>query len=692
MSLKGKILLIFILGSFLFIFTGALSLHLATNGASTRPFLSLLKANANLIVKDVISALREGDEVSEHEVMDKLSIFDQGKDGYFSGADVVDPNGGIIYSSNEDRIGIRVNQEVLSLLRGLKKGEFRWLDNLSAYAMPIYDDGKIQAYLYIKAGRSMTIDSEWMSLNKYLITSLIILGLITASIYAFMGRHISLPINKFKAHIKHVGEGDISHDAKIWHKDEIGSMVSVFNRMADGLRNLIKDVGVVSRKVTEALSDLMGISIRLKDGAEDQLKKVDESTTSIEEIHQSVRSISDNIGFLSSSIEESSSSILELSASVEQVSNNISSLSGLIDEIAASIEEISQSIKEVAKNTEGLSIAADNTATSMVEMDSSIKEIESHAEEASRISEEVALNAKKGALSVQRTIEGMKEISKKVKEIEGVMHDLKKKTEEIDKIVSVIDDIAEETNLLALNAAILAAQAGEHGKGFSVIAQEIKALSERTAVSTGEIGEIIRAVHAGTSEVEKAVRDGTEIVGEGVRLSLEAGEVLNSIIKSAELSRDRIQEIARATLEQVKGSKEVTNSADRIAQMAQQISKAMSDQSSTVDLIRKASENMRDLSNQVKMASKEQVKGAKVIIKMVEGITDMVNNVDKSLKQEIEAVDYIVKATNDVKSIAMENKKISESVSKNIDALDRLCNELNEKIGRFKLSRSEAQS
>lgn len=688
MSLKSKILTVYIIGSFVFVFIGAASLYLTKDSGA---FLSLLRSNVNLVLNDAISALRGGEEEALSSLEEKLSIFNQGKDGYFSGADIIDANGTIIYSSNEDRVGIKVNRELISLLKGLRKGEIRWFDAISAYAMPIYDDGRVQGYIYIKANKPVAADG-WISLNSYLMVSLIIMGITASLIYVFLGRHISQPIDKFKAHIEHVGRGDISHDAKIWYRDEIGSIVSVFNKTADGLRNLIRDLRTVSVKVVEVSRELMEISGKLKEGSDNQLKKVDESTTSIEEIQHSVKSISENIGFLSSSMEESSSSILELSASVEQVSNNISSLSGLIDEIASSIDEISQSIREVANNTEGLSVAADTTASSMVQMDASIKEIEAYAEEASRISEEVALNAKKGASAVNRTIEGMKEISKKVKDIEDVMGELKKKTEEIDKIVSVIDEIADETNLLALNAAILAAQAGEHGKGFSVVAQEIKALSERTAVSTGEIAEIIKAVHKGTSGVEKAVRDGTEIVSEGVRLSLEAGEVLNSIIRSAELSRDRIKEIARATLEQVKGSKEITDSADRIAQMAQQISRAMSAQSNTAELIRKASERMRDLSDQVKMSSMEQVKGTKVIIRMVEGISDMVKNIDKSLRQELEALDYIVKATNDVRSIAMENKNISDIISKDVETLNMLSNELDSRIGRFRLSKSEERS
>src|SRR3972149_10944160 len=142
------------------------------------------------------------------------------------------------------------------------------------------------------------------------------------------------------------------------------------------------------------------------------------------------------------------------------------------------------SYQEMASGIDNISKGADETSTALVQIDASAKEIENHARQSVKLSNEVAKESERGVISVELTHVGMEKIKEAVSSIAMVIEELDKRSKEIGKIVKVIDDVAMETNLLALNATILASQAGEHGKGFSVVADEIRELSERTAVST----------------------------------------------------------------------------------------------------------------------------------------------------------------------------------------------------------------
>jgi methyl-accepting chemotaxis protein len=139
-----------------------------------------------------------------------------------------------------------------------------------------------------------------------------------------------------------------------------------------------------------------------------------------------------------------------------------------------------------------------------------------------------------------------------------VINRLGERAENVGSILTVIEDITDQTGLLALNAAILAAQAGEHGKGFAVVAAEIRGLASRTAASTQEIGKLITAVQEESREAVGVVREEVAMVAEGARLARDAGDALNKILKRADLSRDMSRGINKAATEQARGIRQVS--------------------------------------------------------------------------------------------------------------------------------------
>ncbi|HOV89714.1 MAG TPA: HAMP domain-containing methyl-accepting chemotaxis protein [Syntrophorhabdaceae bacterium] len=256
--------------------------------------------------------------------------------------------------------------------------------------------------------------------------------------------------------------------------------------------------------------DELGVIARAMDALNTNLKKV------FNEIISSVHSLT--------------SSATQLSSIAEEMSRTAESSSNRANSVATSSEEMSQTVVDIAKNTANIA-------------DSAKKAVDT---------------AQQGNMIVERSVGEVKEIDETVNESARFVKSLGERSAHIGEIVSVINDIADQTNLLALNAAIEAARAGEQGRGFAVVADEVRKLAERTAQATSEIEDMIKAIQ---NEVGKAVEimdTATVKVQSGVSLTAQAGDALKAIVKSSDELQLMVQQIASATEEMSATSEEIS--------------------------------------------------------------------------------------------------------------------------------------
>jgi len=320
---------------------------------------------------------------------------------------------------------------------------------------------------------------------------------------------------------------------------------------------------------------------------------VEETASLLANINTSIRSINAEVESLSRSTEEASSSILEMQSSIDEVARSAASLNESVDASTSSIHEISASIRQVAESADSVQGMAEESAAAMVQMDRAIQEVGDHVREASVLTEQVSQGAEAGSQAVASTIDGIQEIRAQTSQAKAVLERLAERIGEIGEIVNVIGSINDETNLLSLNAAIIAAQAGEQGKAFAVVANHVKILAQRTAGSTKEIEALIGAVQEESSNAVRAMAAGMEAVEAGVQRSRRAGEELDKIRASSRDASSRVSEIARAAGEQARNSKHVAEAAQNTSSMVQQISSAMSEQSRASDAMLKINTGVR---------------------------------------------------------------------------------------------------
>ena len=277
---------------------------------------------------------------------------------------------------------------------------------------------------------------------------------------------------------------------------------------------------------------------------------------------------------------------------LEQVGSVVSSAS---TELSAQIE---QSDRGAAESAQRLSEAA----TAMNEMNATVQEVAKNAGSASNASAETKQKAEAGAEVVAKAVRSIDQVHQMSLELKDDMTQLNGHAQDITRIMGVISDIADQTNLLALNAAIEAARAGEAGRGFAVVADEVRKLAEKTMASTQDVGNAIKAIQESTAKSMTGVDQAVERIGEATELAGQSGAALEEIVTTVEATGDQVNAIATASEEQSAASEEINQSIVQVNDMSRQTAEAMGEAAKAVSELAAQAQTLTELIRELKQA------------------------------------------------------------------------------------------
>jgi methyl-accepting chemotaxis protein len=264
----------------------------------------------------------------------------------------------------------------------------------------------------------------------------------------------------------------------------------------------------------------------------------------------------------------------ELTRSINRMQQRLSELMASIGQnaetLATAAEEISSAATQASSGTDAQSEQVAQVATAIQEMASSLVQVSENSNRASDAARQAADAACHGGEIVDQSLSDMRSIAEAVVDTAQKIHELGKSSDQIGKIVGVIDEIADQTNLLALNAAIEAARAGEQGRGFAVVADEVRKLAERTTKATKEIAEMITHIQAETRHAVDTMEGSRSQVEHGVNSTTAAGDSLRVIIESSEKVGDMISQIATAATQQSSTTEQISTNIEQITKISQE--------------------------------------------------------------------------------------------------------------------------
>lgn len=341
-----------------------------------------------------------------------------------------------------------------------------------------------------------------------------------------------------------IAEGDLTRELAITSRplsvksrDEIGEMARSFNEMIQRLQETGDAFGQMTANLRATVGQIADNAARLASASQQ----------------------------LSATSEQTGAATQQIATTIQEVARGNQDQSGSIQATSTSVEQLTRAIDQIARGAQEQSRSIEQAASSVAQLNASIAQVAAASKELASAGEQVGSAATSGAETVRKSARGMVAIKETASSAASKVAELGKYSEQIGSIVEAIDDIAEQTNLLALNAAIEAARAGEHGRGFAVVADEVRKLAERSSRETKQIADLIARVQKGTEEAVEAMSRGTKEVELGTAFAEEAGEALQEILAAVEVTNRQVSQIAAAVSQMEGASAEVVGLMDSVS-------------------------------------------------------------------------------------------------------------------------------
>ncbi|TKB71035.1 MAG: methyl-accepting chemotaxis protein [Nitrospira sp.] len=255
---------------------------------------------------------------------------------------------------------------------------------------------------------------------------------------------------------------------------------------------------------------------------------------------------------------------------MDKLHGTVSNVAYVTDRVAAASAQLAATVEEMSRGSESLTGRSVQTSSSVEEMNATVNEVAQNSSRAATMAQDAVHTAQGSRNVVEETVTGMSRIAESVRHSAGLIETLGKSSDQIGEIVRVIQDIADQTNLLALNAAIEAARAGEQGRGFAVVADEVRKLAERTTKATKEIGDMIRQIQQDTKGAVQSMQEGTDKVTGGVTLVNKMGDALATIVQRVNETAEMIRQIAVASEEQSVATQQIAGDVENVAKVSKE--------------------------------------------------------------------------------------------------------------------------
>ncbi len=386
-----------------------------------------------------------------------------------------------------------------------------------------------------------------------------------------------------------------------------------------------------------------------------------DASSALTEMAQSLRDIAGNVESLREAAAASEGAISAVTAGGQSAARTSNEMASAANKVAAAIYNLTTSMRGVSADVTALNHAAQSAVGEMETMYHASAQVETRTQQARKLMEESQADATRGADAVIHALEGIGLIGDNVAVVKEAVDELHEGVHQIGQVLEVIDEVASQTQLLALNASILASQAGEHGRGFMVVASEIKKLSERTAESTEAIGARVCALSLGADRTRMAMIEGDAAVRTAVELSESARKALGTLATSAATSVDTVGVIAYATAEQGARARRMAESMSQVATTLAEVAREVEDQTRRSEAVLASAERMRVLGDQVAMASDDQAQGGESIERSVMRIHEMVRMLSNAHTEQTRGSELILRSIEAIHDRQVEQlRSISE--------------------------------
>jgi methyl-accepting chemotaxis protein len=467
-------------------------------------------------------------------------------------------------------------------------------------------------------------------------------------------------------------------------EDELQQLMECNKALMNRVFDMVETVTRLAADISSRHGRLTSDFSHTVSSNEKQAVREKETLKAVDDMNLFFKDLLNEIEEIATRTDDRASISTQMSSATDAIALNIKEYSSSVMETSVSIEEMALSIKKSRTNVEALTASTEQTFNSINTISTSIADVRDNARRTSDCSEKVQVEAVEGMAAMAATISTMMEIERNSDRSVDAINRLSVHSMRVGEFLNVIKEVVAQTNLLSLNASIIAAQAGDRGKAFAVVAEEVRGLANRTSASTDEIADLVKNIQNETVAAEKAATQGKEKVVEGVRVSEMANLALHKIEESAAEASGMVQQIAAATDEQASGSSLITDEAEKNLTRVKQFSNAILEEESGAGLIVRTLERMRGLSQKISLSTEEQARGNRLYMKSVLEDNDKVKRLKETCIKQIEMGDVLRNDVTEVDRLIEATAGEAKRIMTEIETINDLIGAMQHEMSSFR--------
>lgn len=527
----------------------------------------------------------------------------------------------------------------------------------------------------------------WEGLLAILLT-VVTVGAIAIVIGAFVTEQVTQPIRQVVGAMEALERGDLSArtiELKRGHSREVSSLLRSTNASIARLRDLLGTMSATASTLSVVTETLGATSRDIHDAATHNSANVSTSRGVLADLAAAADRIRSSVRGLTQSTSGSAESARMLDGAASSIVQNMETLSGAIETVVGAVQRMETEVGGLNSNISTTQGNVERVSLSLTALNQTIQSVEYAAKESAQLAGKTTEDAMDGRAASAETMRAMQTIIASFQRLSESISALTARSDAIDRIIVVIEDITRATNLLAFNASIIAAQAGEHGAGFAIVAERVKSLADSTRQSTREIGELVIGVRQEITAAAEEITESARSIQDGESLSRKAAESLTVIIESSEGAAQMVGRISDATYQQSGRLRELEQSVEDLRAVNEALARSSNEQRSALQFIATSVLNARNINERVVATARAQAEETTTISSASQLIDSRTKDIQLDTDEQREGTGLLLTIMSNFAELVENNEARSGALDDSVGELTARLEDLNRTLAKFRL-------